>query len=85
MSRRYALKRRYGHTARRGLPRSLKTVADFAEHAADLRDVAGHFLKSADQPWRSAKNKAALLKIVARKLHEAQRADHEVMQLGGTP
>ena len=85
MSRRYALKRRYGHTARRGLPRSLKTVQDFIEHADDLRQMAGHWLKSAEQSWRPAKNKAALLKIAARNLREAQRADQEVMRLGGAP
>ena len=80
---RRALRRRYGHTARRGLPRSLKTVTDFAEHAADLRDMAARTLKLVDQPWRSARNKAALLKIVARRALEAQRADQEVMRLGG--
>ena len=82
---RRALRRRYGHTARRGLPRSLKTVQDFIEHADDLRQMAGHWLKSADQPWRLAKNREALRKIAARNLREAQRADHEVMRMGGAP
>jgi hypothetical protein len=83
--RRRALKRRYGHTARRGLPRSLETVTDFAEHAADLRDMARMTLRRADESWRSAHNKAALRKIASRHLQEAQRADHEVMRLGGAP
>lgn len=82
---RRALKKRYGHTARRGLPRSLKTVQDFIEHADDLRDMAARTLKLVDQPWRSAKNKAALLKIVAKRAREAQRVDQEVMRLGGAP
>ena len=77
------LRRRYGHTARRGLPRSLKTVTDFAEHAADLRDMARNTLRRADEPWRKAHNRAALRKIASRLTQEAQRADHEVMRLGG--
>jgi hypothetical protein len=79
------LRRRYGHTARRGLPRSLKTVTDFAEHADDLRRMADRTLKLADQPWRSSENKAALRKTASRQVAEAQRADQEVMRLGGAP
>ena len=82
---RRALRRRYGHTARRGLPRSLKTVAEFAEHADDLRRMAVRAMKMADEPWRSTVNKKAMRKIASRQLQEAQRADHEVMRLGGAP
>ena len=82
---RRALKRRYGHTARRGLPRSLKTVADFIEHADDLRRMAARTLGFADQTWRSTTNRAALRKIASRLTQEAQRADQEVMRLGGAP
>jgi hypothetical protein len=79
------LKKRYGHTARRGLPRSLKTAHDFAEHADDLRSMAARTLKMADEPWRSTVNRKALRKTAAGRLQEAQRADHEVMRLGGAP
>lgn len=82
---RRALKRRYGHTARRGLPRSLKTVTDFIEHAADLRDMGLRAMKRADESWRTARNRTALRKIASKLFQEAQRADHEVMRLGGAP
>jgi hypothetical protein len=82
---RKGLKRRYGHTARRGLYRSLKTVEQFIEHADDLRNMAQIALRRADEQWRTPSNKAALRKTASRHFAEAQRADHEVMRLGGAP